>query len=245
MIGIYKITNLINGKCYIGQSVHIERRWQEHKQPSATSVIAQAIRSYGVDNFSFEVLEETAIKDLDAREGYYIQQFNSIVPNGYNIIEFTESQHTSFGTFDKEIYYQIVDKIRNTDLTFDEIAKEFGLCQRTITRINNGYTHQMEDVEYPIRKTKFETKEWICVDCGKPVSKGSKRCDACQRIASRAYERPSREELKNLIRSLPMTKVGEKFNVADNTIRKWCDSYNLPRKKTEINKYSDMEWEKV
>lgn len=245
MIGIYKITNLINGKCYIGQSVHIERRWQEHKQPSATSIIAQAIKTYGIKNFSFEVLEETTVKDLDEREGYYIQLFNSIIPNGYNIVEFTEAQHTSFGTFDKETYYQIVDKIRNTNLTFDEIAQEFNLCKRTITRINNGYTHRMEDVEYPIRQTKFETKEWVCIDCGKPISKGAMRCNSCQRIASRVYKRPTREELKNLIRSLPITKVGEKFNVTDNTIRKWCDSYDLPRKKIEINKYSDIEWEKV
>nr|DAH19257.1 MAG TPA: intron associated endonuclease [Bacteriophage sp.]DAT87476.1 MAG TPA: intron associated endonuclease [Caudoviricetes sp.] len=35
MIGIYKIENLINGKVYIGQSVHIERRWQEHCMDSA------------------------------------------------------------------------------------------------------------------------------------------------------------------------------------------------------------------
>jgi group I intron endonuclease len=51
--GIYKIENLINHKCYIGQSIHIERRWQEHCQSSAKSCIANAIKKYGKTNFSF------------------------------------------------------------------------------------------------------------------------------------------------------------------------------------------------
>ena len=55
----------------------------------------------------------------------------------------------------------------------------------------------------------------------------------------------TREELKNLIRTMPFTKIGEKFNVSDNAIRKWCDKYNLPRKSSDIKKYSDEEWLKV
>lgn len=54
--------------------------------------------------------------------------------------------------------------------------------------------------------------------------------------------RVSREELKTLIRTLPFSQIGEKFNVSDNTIRKWCDKYDLPRKVSEIKKYSDEEW---
>ena len=50
MIGIYKITNLINNKIYIGQSIHIERRWSEHCQPSAKSLIAKAIQKYGKEH---------------------------------------------------------------------------------------------------------------------------------------------------------------------------------------------------
>ena len=42
-IGIYKIENLITGKIYIGQSIHIERRWQEHCQKTASSLIGKAI----------------------------------------------------------------------------------------------------------------------------------------------------------------------------------------------------------
>ena len=47
MIGIYKITNKINNKSYIGQSIHIERRWSEHCFPSKTSQISLAIQEFG------------------------------------------------------------------------------------------------------------------------------------------------------------------------------------------------------
>lgn len=55
----------------------------------------------------------------------------------------------------------------------------------------------------------------------------------------------TREELKNLIRTTPFTRIGEQYNVSDNAVRKWCDKYNLPRKVSEIKQYSDEEWEKI
>ena len=62
---------------------------------------------------------------------------------------------------------------------------------------------------------------------------------------SRIVERPSREELKILIREKPFTQIGEMYGVSDNAIRKWCDAEGLPRKKTDINKMTDEEWEKI
>lgn len=70
-------------------------------------------------------------------------------------------------------------------------------------------------------------------------------CVDCWNLKQRRVERPKREELKQLIRTLPFTKIGEMFGVSDNAIRKWCISYNLPKKKTEIKKYTDEEWEKI
>ena len=77
MIGIYKITNKINGKVYIGQSINIERRWQQEKRcafnessPAYTQHISKAFRKYGLENFSFEVLEELKAEALNDREMY-------------------------------------------------------------------------------------------------------------------------------------------------------------------------------
>lgn len=83
-IGIYKIENKINGKIYIGQSVNIERRFNEHCRRDEQQ-IDQAIQKYGVNNFTFSILEECEIEQLNQREDYYISKYNSIVPNGYNL----------------------------------------------------------------------------------------------------------------------------------------------------------------
>lgn len=94
-IGIYKIINNLNNKIYIGQSIHIEQRISEHKSESLygspdrlayNSVIHKAIRKYGWDNFSWEIIEECSIPQLDDKEKYWIAYFNSLVPNGYNIL---------------------------------------------------------------------------------------------------------------------------------------------------------------
>ena len=85
MVGIYKITNLINGKIYIGQSNNIERRLKEHRYKTENSDIPvdRAIGKYGEKNFTFAVLEETTTEQLDARETYWIKYYNSC-DNGYN-----------------------------------------------------------------------------------------------------------------------------------------------------------------
>lgn len=87
MIGIYKIENLLNGKVYIGQSVNIEKRWQDHKNRAkshtASYTITNAMNKYGIDNFSFEVIEQCPIEELDSKEQYWIAYYDSY-KNGYN-----------------------------------------------------------------------------------------------------------------------------------------------------------------
>ncbi len=85
-----------------------------------------------------------------------------------------------------------------------------------------------------------------CQRCGKEIVTASANyCADCAKFVSRKVDRPSREELKELVRSTPFTRIADQFSVSDNTIRKWCDSYGLPRKSTEIKRMSDQEWEKV
>lgn len=76
-IGVYLITNKINGDTYIGQSKNIERRWMEHKAPSTIqkdTPLSNAMRQYGISSFELAVLEICHEKELDTLEKYYIKK---------------------------------------------------------------------------------------------------------------------------------------------------------------------------
>jgi group I intron endonuclease len=82
---IYKITNKVNNKVYIGQTRYtLEFRWRQHQHKKDNTYFHNAIRKYGVDNFSIEILEECDVKDLNSREMFYIAKYDSF-KNGYNL----------------------------------------------------------------------------------------------------------------------------------------------------------------
>lgn len=246
MIGIYKIENLINHKVYVGQSIHIERRWNEHCFPSAKSIISDAIKKYGKENFSFQILEECSIEELDEKEIYYINKFNCITPNGYNIKDYMDSKETTYTFYDKETFYQIVFDIKENLLSFQEISEKYSVSKRLIYYINNGEVHQLLNEKYPLREVQdFSKKKHYCIDCGKEISKGAKRCKDCATKNQRVVERPTREMLKNLIRIKSFVELGKQYGVSDNAVKKWCKNYNLPSRKTDIKKISDEEWSSI
>lgn len=82
MIGIYKITNKLSGKSYIGQSIHCGKRFDEHCE--GNQFIDQVIQIEGKENFTFEILKETSQNELSLWEDYYIMKYNTMFPNGYN-----------------------------------------------------------------------------------------------------------------------------------------------------------------
>ena len=97
MTGVYKITNIINGKVYIGESMNIERRWDEHKleldnREHHSYKLQEDWNTYGKDNFKFEILEtiDDDLKQIIQKcllyilEDKYIKQYNSI-DDGYNV----------------------------------------------------------------------------------------------------------------------------------------------------------------
>lgn len=110
-----------------------------------------------------------------------------------------------------------------------KIAQEYNVSQTVISYINLGKEYFHKDWNYPI--VKRQRKIFICERCGKEISKGSKYCIECLNLIKRKVERPSRDELKKLIRDKPFTQIGKIFGVEDSTIRKWCVSENLPSKK--------------
>lgn len=96
---LYKITNLINGKAYIGQSINPRRRFIAHisraNNDSDNSPIHSAIKKYGKDNFKFEILEWS--ENYNQREKELIIEHNTLSPNGYNVARGGEEPPHRYG----------------------------------------------------------------------------------------------------------------------------------------------------
>ena len=245
--GIYKIENKINGKIYIGQSVNIEKRWNRHKSASQNVLdhgyethLYRSFRKYGIKSFDFTIIEKCSIQELNEKERYWIRQYNSFF-GGYNLTLGGDSSGTEIK---KEKIIGVFKDLETTDLIQKEIASKWDISEEMVQGINTGRYWKRDDIQYPIRKPKTATQNY-CIDCRKPIDKHAVRCVQCAQIYSRVVLRPSRKELKKLIRNTPFTQIAKKYGVTDNAIRKWCDAENLPRKVSDIKKYSDIEWEEI
>ena len=90
--GIYKITNIITGECYIGQAADVASRWSEHAKcglgidTPAGNKLYKAMQEYGLQSFSWELLEKCDRAELNEKERYYIGLYDS-VNYGYNILK--------------------------------------------------------------------------------------------------------------------------------------------------------------
>lgn len=95
--------------------------------------------------------------------------------------------------------------------------------------------------------TNITTIKNYCTKCGKEISAYSTNglCRECVNFSLRKVERPSREELKKMIRTMSFVQIGEQFGVTDNAIRKWCKKESLPSRVIDIKQINDEDWEKI
>lgn len=154
---IYKYTNNINGKIYVGQTTTaLETRHTKHlTQLEDNTYFHRAIKKYGIDNFSLEVIEDNIpLSELDNREIYWIKTLDSYYTSnkGYNLTkggQWGTSSQLVCGSAEEEIK----DLIKNSDLTFQQIGSLYGVSLWCISDINRGKTFFEEDRQYPIRNT--------------------------------------------------------------------------------------------
>lgn len=86
---VYKAVCNSTGKMYIGQTVHsLEKRWIQHCVPrSSCKGLARAIKKYGKESFTVSIMSKaSSLEELNHREQYYIRLFNTLAPNGYNLM---------------------------------------------------------------------------------------------------------------------------------------------------------------
>lgn len=126
---IYKVTNKVTGKSYIGQTRNtVEFRWRQHYKAKDNKYFHRAIQKYGKENFEVTTLEKVKVELLNDREIYYINKYNTF-NNGYNLTKggsaYVPNRKCSNG------YIEVDDK-------YDEI-KAMYLAGYSTAKISNLY----------------------------------------------------------------------------------------------------------
>lgn len=157
---IYIITNKINNKKYVGQSVDVLTRWNQHKfssrQKNTNIILYNAMAKYGIDNFSIETIEnEIPISEIDGMEKYWIEKLNTLKPNGYNMTlggegswgrEVSESTKKKISKSQKERYENMSEEEKQ------ELINRLPKDGYDLDKMNEGFRNWIKNC--PIEKRK-------------------------------------------------------------------------------------------
>lgn len=190
MCGIYLIRNTITNKVYIGQSNDIKRRWSEHKSRAFDlnnncnhKPLYLSMRKYGIEAFQLEVLCECPIEDLDTQEQKYIQEYNSIVPNGYNILSGGQQFRVQLDNFyckecgkvitkyakqelcldcwhktnrkvERPNKEQLITQLKTVNGNFEELARQYNISSNAIRKWCKQYEISPYSADYKVIKEK-------------------------------------------------------------------------------------------
>lgn len=179
MIGIYKITNIVTNKCYIGQSIDMEKRWKSHismlnRNKHHSIKLQSSWNKHGEKSFIFDIVEECEITELNNHEKFYIEKYYA-KDSGYNMdgdYEFYKILNKTENTFDLENFilkwdYLISIKDENVPsfyfwkLHFDlSTAKTLKKSEKILDMIKSIYSELIEkdyDSIYKLNYICFKT----------------------------------------------------------------------------------------
>lgn len=200
------ITNKSNVKKYIGKSVRIEKRLAEHKRAKTNMAISKAIREYGPDSFSYEILELCSEDMLDDRESYWIDYYNTYSGNGYNAAPGGEGAPHPVKLSESDID-KIINELQNSSLLLSDIAKKYRVSRETISSINLGKS-RIKNINYPIRQNHFGIN--VIPD--------------------------KQELINTILANNTCFKtVADKYGVTRQCIVTWCKRYNIPCCERDFN----------
>ena len=132
MAYIYKITNKINNKCYIGKTLKtIEERWKEHckdylRRSEEKRPLYSAMKKYGIENFKVEEIEQCSENIVNEREKYWIEYYSSF-KNGYNATLGGDGK----AYIDRDLVVSIYNKLQN----ITETAKQLNIHPDSVHNI--------------------------------------------------------------------------------------------------------------
>lgn len=152
---IYKITNDVNNKVYIGQTRRsIAERWSVHKyrfQNKKNCPLYRAMEKLGVEHFNIELIEECPNDKLIEHEKYWIKQYNSYL-DGYNGNIGGDGLHK----YDEDEIYKLWDE----GLTVTEIKKKYGISKQILRKILQKYEPYLTEKEerYLLSRSRIKSK---------------------------------------------------------------------------------------
>lgn len=222
---IYKITNKVNGKSYIGQTRYtLEFRWRQHLHKKDNVYFHNAIKKYGAENFSLEVLEECDLDKLNSREIFYIAKYNTF-ENGYNL--------TIGGDGNRRLIlddkYEEIKAMYLAGFSSNKIATLYSVDKATIVKI----LRQL-GVKIKSRKIDINNQEFLELvqdyKSGYSLKELAKRYD-CSDTGLKEYLKNKGVNLK------------EKYSILEdnqaqiNLIREYTDPYSTKKLSELLNNY--------
>lgn len=243
---VYKITNNINGKIYVGQTSDLHRRWIWHKNQANKGRIDYRknikiplyfdIDKYGKDNFSIEVLEEIDDKETRLqREIFWIEKLGSLEPNGYN-----KSRGGNLNKPKKISEDELGDIIAmlQQHKSAKEIKAKHGISIQFITDINVGRYRRKKELVYPIRAHysayyQHDANFKKCSICGTPIYSKEGMCKKCRlsydekRIYGKAGDELALEIQGFLLQKMSKEQIGRFYGVTSAAISKKIKKYGL------------------
>lgn len=172
---IYKATNKINNKIYIGQTTKkLEDRMKSHlsKFKNSKTIFSKAINKHGFENFIFEIIDNANNKDeLDEKEIYWIKELNSLTPNGYNICSGGQGTSKVCNDYVKELISlglknsEKWNKIKNSEEYKEKLNKNFFGCNKG-KKFTKEHSEKiwLANKERILKYNKSTSKKWIIVD---------------------------------------------------------------------------------
>lgn len=197
--GIYCIENIITNKKYIGQSINIKDRWSKHKselnhQTHDNDYLQKAWNKYGENNFKFYIIERCNIKDLDEKEIYYIEYYNTLNRNyGYNLKSGGQCNGSQVTDYVKEKLSKALKKTYANNEEIREMRRKAALAQWSnpeikakILKENNGMygKHHTAEAKKKISEKRMgkpsphrNTTPVLCVELNKTFQDAVTACE--------------------------------------------------------------------